>query len=103
MKIRWKVLILLLVIALGPLVVAQVIHQWSAYRLGRNLAALQRQALIDRTVGRAVSGRGLRADRLPRPADAGDGAAHTGVRDRAASGRTAPGSAAAQAVPVDGL
>jgi len=48
MKIRWKVLILLLVIALGPLMVAQVIHQWSAYRLGRNLAALQRQALIDR-------------------------------------------------------
>jgi len=46
MKIRWKVMILLLVIALAPLVVAQVIHQSSAYRLGRNLAARQRRALI---------------------------------------------------------
>ncbi|MHC4717935.1 MAG: hypothetical protein ACYS5V_13255, partial [Planctomycetota bacterium] len=46
MKIRWKVMILLLVIALTPLVGAQVIHQASAYRLGKHLAAEQRQTLI---------------------------------------------------------
>ena len=45
MKIRWKLLILLLVIALGPLIAAGVLQRASMRRLGRRLASGTREIL----------------------------------------------------------
>ena len=46
MRIRWKLLILLLVIALLPLVVSNVIGRLSTYRLGSRLASETRDVLV---------------------------------------------------------
>lgn len=45
MKIRWKLLILLLISVLGPLIVVAVLHRISMYRLGKHLAADARESL----------------------------------------------------------
>ncbi len=45
MKIRWKLLILLLVIALVPLTAASFLHSFSARRLGAHLAGQSREIL----------------------------------------------------------
>ena len=39
MKIRWKLLILLLIIAMAPLIAAAVLHHVSIHRLGGHLAS----------------------------------------------------------------
>jgi len=46
-KIRWKLMILLLVIALVPLVAASVIDRVSTHRLGQTLASEAREILIE--------------------------------------------------------
>lgn len=46
MRIRWKLLVLLLVIALLPLIVSNVISRLSTYRLGAQLASETRDVLV---------------------------------------------------------
>jgi sigma-B regulation protein RsbU (phosphoserine phosphatase) len=48
MKIRTKLLILLLLISLGPLIAASVLHRVAMRRLGSRLASGRREILIDR-------------------------------------------------------
>ena len=47
MKIRWKLLILLLTIALVPLIVGAVLHRLGTRRLGSHLASGRREILVD--------------------------------------------------------
>jgi sigma-B regulation protein RsbU (phosphoserine phosphatase) len=47
MKIRWKLMILLLAIALAPLVIASALHRASMRRLGSRLASDSRQILTE--------------------------------------------------------
>ena len=47
MKIRWKLLILLLVIALAPLITSAVLHRAWTRRLGQRLATGRREILVD--------------------------------------------------------